>query len=177
MRQTMTFERNQWETQERERLQGTSTECPPDSGCVEQSQQQSVTPTSKEGKLFPWAFCLHIVGWYVSNLNSSEEQTDSLFNEVAVYSSFSYFTLGIVATLGLLRVLKATRVQGACMAAGALAGPGVLLYLVPFGASYKTAPSEVALLEAILFGVIAGDVLLGFYRWTRAKLGITSSGY
>ena len=173
----MTFERNQWETQERERLQGTNTECPPDSGCVEQSQQQSVTPTTKEGKLFPWAFCLHIVGWYVSNINLSEEQTDSPFNEVAVYSGFSYFTLGIVAALGLLRVLKATKVQGACMAAGALAGPGVLLYLNPFDAFYRTAPSEVALLEAMLFGVIAGDVLLGFYRFARAKLGISSSGY
>ena len=169
----MTFERNQWEAQERERLQGTNTEYPPDSGRVAQSQQQSVTPTTKEAKLFPWAFCLHIVGWYVSNLNFAEGQTDSLFNEVAVYSSFSYFTLGIVATLGLLRIHKATKVQAACMAAGALAGPVVLLYLNSSDAFYKTAPAEVALLEAMLFGVLAGDVLLGFYGWARAKLGMS----
>ena len=173
----MTFERNQWETQERERLQDLNTECPPDSGCVEQSQQQSVTPTTKEGRLFPWAFCLHIVGWYVSNLNLEEGQSDSLFNEVAVYNGFSYFTLGIVATLGLLRVLKATKVQAARIAVCALAGPVVLLYLNPFDDFYKTAPGEIALLEAMIFGVIAGDVLLGFYRWARAKLGISSSGY
>ena len=127
--------------------------------------------------MFPWAFCLHIVGWYVSNLNLEEGQSDSLFNEEAVYIGFSYFTLGIVATLGLLRVLKATKVEAARMAVCALAGPVVLLYLNPFDDFYKTAPGEIALLEAMVFGVIAGDVLLGFYRWARAKLGISSSGY
>ena len=184
----MSFERNQWEAQERERLQGTSNEYPPDRGYIAQSRQQSATSTVIKGTLFHWAFCLHIVGEFVSSkLNwPPMEPTDPLFNDVAVYSSFSYFTLGIVATLGLFYVFKAPKVQAACMVVGGVsAGVGCLLYLNLSEAIDKSLHPDIAFLqtllnkdivEAMIFGVIGGDVLLGFYRWTRSKLGIGSSG-
>ena len=166
----MSFEHNQWETQERERTQGTNTECPSDSARV----MQAVKSITIESKLFPWAFCLHIVAWCSNNLNLEEAQTDSLFNETPVYSDLSYFTLGIVTTLGLLRVLKATKLQAVRMAVCALAGPLVLVR-IPFDNANITGSGEVVLLEAAILGVIAGDVLLGLYRWARGKLGISPS--